>query len=239
MRGLPPMGNGLFNPPEGGNAFSAIEYNVDVSCREPERAGKEPPKNMPARGHFDLLAPLYEAVIRPADPSELCSRIGLPVPGALLDAGGGTGRVAQFLRGQAGSIVVADLSAAMLAETRRKKGLSPVCSPTEKLPFADQTFERIIMVDAFHHVGDQIRTAGELWRVLRPGGRLVIEEPDIRSFAVKLIAAGEKLALMRSRFLPPPRIAAMFRHPGARISIAAENATAWITVEKVRTSENG
>jgi ubiquinone/menaquinone biosynthesis C-methylase UbiE len=187
---------------------------------------------MPLLDHFDLLAPLYETFIPPGDPQELCTRIGLPTPGALLDAGGGTGRVAQSLRGMAGSIVVADLSFKMLAEARRKAGLNPVCSHTERLPFPNGFFARIIMVDAFHHVCDQRQTAAELWRVLQPGGRLVIEEPDVRAFAVKLIAAGEKIALMRSHFLAPHRIGELFRRPGAGIRIAVDNTTAWIIVEK-------
>jgi ubiquinone/menaquinone biosynthesis C-methylase UbiE len=187
---------------------------------------------MPAFDHFDFLAPLYESVIRPQDPQELIRRIGLPAGGALLDAGGGTGRVAQFLLGAADPIVIADLSCKMLSEARRKPGLRPVCSHTERLPFADGFFARIIMVDAFHHVCNQRRTAAELWRVLRPGGRLVIEEPDMRTLAVKLLAAGEKLAWMRSHFLSPPGIAGLFSYPGAHVSVETGNATAWIIAER-------
>jgi demethylmenaquinone methyltransferase/2-methoxy-6-polyprenyl-1,4-benzoquinol methylase len=187
---------------------------------------------MPAFDHFDILAPLYEKFIRPADPQELSARIGLPVSGALLDAGGGTGRVAQFLRGKADPIVVADLSCRMLSEARRKSGLHPVCSHTERLPFADGSFARIIMVDAFHHVCSQRRTAEELWRVLRPGGRLVIEEPDVRTFPVKLIAAVEKFALMRSHFLSPDRVADLFRHLDARVRVSTEKNIAWVVVNK-------
>jgi ubiquinone/menaquinone biosynthesis C-methylase UbiE len=120
----------------------------------------------------------------------------------------------------------------MLVEARRKAGLHPVCSHTERLPFPDGFFARIIMVDAFHHVCNQSQTAAELWRVLRPGGRLVIEEPDIRAFAVKLMAAGEKLALMRSRFLSPSRIAALFHYPDARVYVTTGKSTAWIIVDK-------
>jgi ubiquinone/menaquinone biosynthesis C-methylase UbiE len=187
---------------------------------------------MPSFNHFDIVASLYESVIRPADSRELRDRIGLPAGGALLDAGGGTGRVAQFLAGGADPIVVADLSLKMLAQARRKAGLRPVCSGTERLPFPDGLFARIIMVDAFHHVCDQRQTAAELWRVLRPGGRLVIEEPDVRSFAVKLLAVGEKLTLMRSRFLSPPAIAELINFPDARVHVETGSSNAWIIAEK-------
>ena len=187
---------------------------------------------MPLFDHFDFLAPLYETFIPPKDPQELWKQAGLPVSGALLDAGGGTGRIAQFMIGKADTIVVADLSCKMLSEARQKDGLRPVCSHTEKLPFPDETFARILMVDALHHVCDQRITVDELWRTLRPGGRLVIEEPDVRTFAVKMIAMGEKLALMRSHFLSPKNIAKLFHYPDAQVRIETDKFTAWVIAEK-------
>ncbi|MEM5776624.1 MAG: class I SAM-dependent methyltransferase, partial [Anaerolineaceae bacterium] len=133
---------------------------------------------MPLFDHFNILAPFYEKVIPSGEPERLCELIG-SLAGPLLDAGGGTGRVAQYLRGQSGPVVVADLSRKMLLETCRKDGLIAVRAPAEKLPFADGTFSRIIMVDALHHVRSQAHTAAELWRVLRPGGRIVIQEPEV------------------------------------------------------------
>jgi ubiquinone/menaquinone biosynthesis C-methylase UbiE len=144
--------------------------------------------------------------------------------------------VAQFMIGKANPIVVADLSCKMLAEARQKAGLHPVCSHTEKLPFCDNAFIRIIMVDALHHVCDQRKTLDELWRALQPGGRIVIEEPDVRTFPVKLIALGEKLALMRSHFLSPPRIAALFHYPDAHVRIETGKSNAWVIVEKEKNS---
>jgi hypothetical protein len=49
---------------------------------------------------------------------------------------------------------------------------------------------------------------------------------------VKLIAIAEKLALMRSRFLSPPAIAGLFRHPNARVRVETEKHNAWVIVEK-------
>jgi demethylmenaquinone methyltransferase/2-methoxy-6-polyprenyl-1,4-benzoquinol methylase len=116
----------------------------------------------------------------------------------------------------------------------RGKGLAAVCAPAESLPFLKGSFERIIMVDALHHVADQAGTASELWRVLAPGGLLVILEPDIRQLAVKGIALFEKIALMRSHFLPPSEIARLFELFGAQPRIEAESASAWILIEKER-----
>ena len=63
-------------------------------------------------------------------------------------------------------------------------------------------------------------------------GRLVLEEPDIRTFAVKLIACGEKLALMRSNFLSPLLIAGFFQVPNAHVRVETAKSNAWIIVEK-------
>lgn len=180
--------------------------------------------------HFDLLAPLYDRAI-PFSRLDLMLRVvRLPVDGLLLDAGGGTGRVATALKPHTRDVVVADISAGMLSQTRRKR-LTGVMAPSEKLPFASNTFPRIIMVDALHHVINQRETIAELWRLLQPGGRLVIEEPDIRTLPVKLVAIVEKLALMRSHFLSPPEIVSYFP-PEARVTIELESYNAWVVVEK-------
>ena len=88
------------------------------------------------------------------------------------------------------------------------------------------------MVDALHHVIDQKGTINELWRLLAPGGTIVIEEPDVRAFSVKLIAIAEKMALMRSHFLTPPQIAILFDFPDALIEIQTKSSTAYIIAEK-------
>lgn len=182
--------------------------------------------------HFGILAPLYERFIPPTVPDKLLALVNLPADGIVLDAGGGTGRVAQFLRDKANQVMVADQSLEMLKEAQKKEGLHPVCSYTENSPFADNCFDCIIMVDALHHVANQLKTAKELWRILKTGGRIVIEEPDISSFRIKLVAIAEKLALMRSHFLAPPQIADLFHFPTARVQIQTEGTNAWIIVEK-------
>jgi demethylmenaquinone methyltransferase/2-methoxy-6-polyprenyl-1,4-benzoquinol methylase len=161
----------------------------------------------------------------------LLTQAALPTPGIVLDAGGGTGRVASAIRAHAANVVIADPSLGMLRQADRTK-LELACSNSESLPFPDETFERILMVDALHHVFDQRRTARELYRVLKPGGLIVIEEPDIRTFGVKMIAIAEKLLLMRSHFLSPSEIKDLFPFDSAWASIHAEEGNAWVVIEK-------
>lgn len=183
--------------------------------------------------HFEWLAPLYDRVILSKDPDRLIKMAGLPTRGNLLDAGGGTGRIGETLKGQADNIIISDPSLKMLQKAAGKNGLRTVGSAAEYLPFTDCSFEVVIMVDALHHVNDQSRTAAELFRVLKPGGRIVIEEPDIRRPVVKIIALMEKLALMRSNFMSPAKMAKLFVYPHARTRIEWEGFNAWVIVDKI------
>jgi len=118
--------------------------------------------------HFDLLAPIYDRAI-PFSRLEIMKRIvELPVDGLLLDACGGTGRVAAALKPFVKTVMVDDLSQGMLEQAKGKR-LVCIQSLSEDLPFNKATFDRIIMVDALHHVINQIGTVTELWRVLKPG----------------------------------------------------------------------
>jgi ubiquinone/menaquinone biosynthesis C-methylase UbiE len=188
---------------------------------------------MPLINHFDILAPFYDRVFRPPEPKKLIELANLPVEGRLLDAGGGTGRVSQALKDRVSEAVVVDLSSGMLRQAVYKNDLSTIRSQTELLPFLDQSFDRVIMVDALHHVYDQRQSIRELWRVLKPGGRIVIEEPDVGLMLVKIVALMEKVALMRSHFLSPARIEALFSFGNARTHTEREGTTAWIVAEKL------
>lgn len=188
---------------------------------------------MPIFDHFDILAPLYDRLIKIPDNNHLALAADLPIAGRLLDAAGGTGRIAQQLVDQAGMVVISDISVNMLRQSQEKDGLCcTVGSETEKLAFADASFERVIVVDAYHHLLDQEQSLREFWRVLMPGGRLVIEEPDIRHLGVKMVALAEKLALFRSHFVLAEKIAVHLDAFGAKTSIRRDGVTVWVVGEK-------
>jgi demethylmenaquinone methyltransferase/2-methoxy-6-polyprenyl-1,4-benzoquinol methylase len=183
--------------------------------------------------HFNFLAPFYERVIPTPDVSRLSELLALPVAGRLLDAGGGTGRVSSQLRPMVDQLVVTDASYGMLDQARAKNDLSLSMAHAETLPFADGAFERVLVVDAMHHFCDQKQAIADLLRVLKKGGTLVIEEPDLNAFRVKLIAVAEKLALMRSHFYYPAEIKAMAEAQGSIARIETDgDISAWVVVNK-------
>ncbi len=179
----------------------------------------------PPVDHFRFFAPFYDHVFgRGVQPPHLLESLALPVSGWLLDAGGGTGRVSASVREQTGGVVIVDASRGMLQQAGQKDGLCPTLALAERLPFPDGQFERILIVDAFHHFHHQERAARELWRVLKPGGRLVLHEPNIARFAVKLIALGEKLLLMRSRFYGAEALRGIFAAlPDAQVAVTTDD----------------
>jgi ubiquinone/menaquinone biosynthesis C-methylase UbiE len=183
--------------------------------------------------HFDVLAPVYDFLVGPPDPVQWRDRLRLPTSGFMLDCGGGTGRVSHRLKNLAGPIVITDLSWPMLQAAKAKTRLWSVQAHAEALPFPDEQFHRVLVVDALHHFCDAMQAVSELVRVLKHGGRMIIEEPDIKHPLVRVAALLEKVALMRSRFFSPQEIRGMIESCGlpARIEKIGSFA-AWIIADK-------
>jgi ubiquinone/menaquinone biosynthesis C-methylase UbiE len=186
---------------------------------------------VPLLDHFSLIAPHYDRVFDRANVDAL-RRAVLPERGdRLLDVGGGTGRIARHFVESVDQICVLDPSAQMLRETQRK-GICITQGEAERLPYPNAVFDRVIMVDAFHHLGSHPVAVDELVRVLTDGGRLVIEEPNISHWGVKLIALAERALLMQSQFFAPESIRSMLVSRGLRAWVEEQGTTSWIIAEK-------
>lgn len=190
--------------------------------------------------HFDFIARWYDRLIgRPAD-DPLPRLLEAAAGGWVLDVGGGTGRNVQDLNASGVRVVICDFARGMVRQARGK-GLSAVLGDVSHLPFAADCADRVLVVDAFHHFVHpapevaQRRAAQELLRVLRPGGRLVIEEPDIRHVGTKLVAWMERLLLMGSRFWTSEDLVSLFEAAGGRaLHVEHNRFSAWIVFTKER-----
>lgn len=182
--------------------------------------------------HFNFIGPIYDRTFGRKVDREMLKLAEVESGQSLLDVGGGTGRVTILFKEITKNLLIADSASKMLHQAQ-EKDLRTVNSHSECLPFQNEIFDRVIMVDALHHVSNQQLTLNELWRVLAPGGRIIIEEPNIHNFIVKLVALGEKIALMRSRFISPEKIAEMCDFTEKEsIQIHRKNGIAWIIITK-------
>lgn len=111
---------------------------------------------------------------------------GLKAGDKALDVAGGTGDLTVYLSeqvGAAGEVVISDINPAMLEEGRARlidKGIagniSFVEANAEELPFEDNSFNCITISFGLRNVTDQNKALASMYRVLKPGGRLLVLE---------------------------------------------------------------
>jgi demethylmenaquinone methyltransferase/2-methoxy-6-polyprenyl-1,4-benzoquinol methylase len=104
----------------------------------------------------------------------------------VLDLAGGTGDLTrEFARivGERGQVVLADINAAMLEQGRRRLVDAGVAGnvtlaqvDAESLPFADSSFDRITIAFGLRNITDKDGALAEMYRVLKPGGKVLILE---------------------------------------------------------------
>ena len=113
---------------------------------------------------------------------------------------------------------------------RQPAVLKPVAGP--EIPIMDGSAEPFIGL--IERAGQSTASAARsLLRVLKPKGRLLIEEPDIRKFRAKMIRVMEKFLLMKSVFCTPEEIKSMVEVHGGSARIEEDGFfTAWVIVEK-------
>lgn len=182
--------------------------------------------------HFNLLGPIYDLIFGRSKNDEIVKLMDVNKGHLVLDVGGGTGRISVLLKKITANVFIAD-SAFQMIRQAQYKGIQTVNAASERLPFPAQSFDRIVMVDAFHHVEDQQVTLKEMFRLLAKDGIIIIEEPNIHNFLVKLIALGEKILFMRSHFVPPEKIVEMFSvYPAAKVEVEVGRGIARIIIRR-------
>jgi demethylmenaquinone methyltransferase/2-methoxy-6-polyprenyl-1,4-benzoquinol methylase len=130
----------------------------------------------------------------------------------VLDVAGGTGDLAlAFARraGPSGQVVLTDINDAMLVEGRDRLldaglALLAVRCDAEQLPFADASFDRVIVSFGLRNMTHKDRALAQMCRVLRPGGLLLVLEfsriwaplaPLYDAYSLKLMPwLGERIA---------------------------------------------
>jgi ubiquinone/menaquinone biosynthesis C-methylase UbiE len=141
-----------------------------------------------------LFALTYDRQLARAEDAGLRAlrlRLLAAASGDVLEIGGGTGANVACYGPAVGSLTITEPDPSMLRrlERRVREHSAPghsvpehgpaarvLRATAEDLPFADHSFDVAVSTLVLCGVGDQQRALRELWRVLRPGGRLLFLE---------------------------------------------------------------
>jgi 2-polyprenyl-3-methyl-5-hydroxy-6-metoxy-1,4-benzoquinol methylase len=105
----------------------------------------------------------------------------------VLDAGCGTGRGTQALANQRADMVSLDLGFNLVKYTAARFTTRPLAGSVIDLPFADDSFDVVFSTEVIEHTPDPLAAAAEMYRVLKPGGHLVLSTPGwLWQFPVRL-----------------------------------------------------
>ena len=131
-------------------------------------------------------------------------RLGLGAGERLLDLGCGGGRHAFHALRLGARVVAVDAQADEVAQVRATVGAMLDASEIKpdaeagavqgdalRLPFADDTFDRVIAAEVLEHIPDDAAAMAELARVLRPGGTMAVTVPRLGPEAVNWALSDE------------------------------------------------
>ncbi|WP_191602082.1 bifunctional demethylmenaquinone methyltransferase/2-methoxy-6-polyprenyl-1,4-benzoquinol methylase UbiE [Marinomonas algicola] len=135
---------------------------------------------------YDIMNDLMSGGIHRLWKMHTINQSGVRAGNKVLDIAGGTGDLTlRFSRlvGSTGQVILADINDSMLKVGRDKLANKGVVgnvkfaqANAESLPFADNTFDCITIAFGLRNVTDKDAALKSMYRVLKPGGRLLILE---------------------------------------------------------------
>lgn len=133
----------------------------------------------------------------------------------ILDLGCGTGVIATELSRWSDTIGL-DFSEKALAYCQSRGLTKLIQARGENLPLESNTVDGVLALDIFEHIEDDVAAFRESFRVLRPGGILVLSVP-----AFKALWGPHDVALMHFRRYRRPEVVERLRSVGFRIDRAS------------------
>lgn len=166
-----------------GNGGPAAEVFAAAYYLERHGAGFAPQL---ADHRADLSLPIYQRWL-----DELEATLGR---GRLLDVGAGVGTFLRLARDRGWDASGTEISSFAAEHIRRHHGIAVFEGDLGELPAADGSFDLITFWDSLEHVQRPRQNLERAWRLLRPGGRLLLTTDNFDCLIADLAAAIYRLS---------------------------------------------
>jgi SAM-dependent methyltransferase len=107
-----------------------------------------------------------------------------PVGRTSLDIGADNGTISYLLRQRGGRWYSADLDERAVASIRELVREGVYRLDGSRTPFANGVFDQVVVVDYLEHIPDDHVFAGELARIIRPGGCVIVNVPHLKPYSL-------------------------------------------------------
>ena len=115
-----------------------------------------------------------------------------PQKGKVLEVGSGLGYLLKSFKDDGWDVVGVDPWRELPSFTQRVQGFETTPLTLEQANLPAESADVVILLHVIEHVPDPIATMTEIFRVLKPGGHLVMETPRYDTFMFKLMGKRER-----------------------------------------------
>lgn len=118
----------------------------------------------------------------------------------IVDIGGGTGSFAHHICNSCNTIYVLDESEKMLSKVEERGNVKVIQGNALSTPFESGSIDTVIMSDVFHHIKEQEELIGEISRILKKNGKIVIMDFHRKHIRTRLLRVFEFILFGRLFF---------------------------------------
>jgi ubiquinone/menaquinone biosynthesis C-methylase UbiE len=136
------------------------------------------PTNLELQAIYNDAAAIFDEVSHPYSVSRRREALAAWASGDCLEVGAGTGEISRALLERGLRVTATDISPNMVARIQNKMHIEALVCDAETLPFADASFDTVVAAEVIYYLDHPEVFLREAFRVLRPGGRLVLSSAN-------------------------------------------------------------